>query len=94
MTVYEFIKKAQPDLMALEIGRMILGACVVDCDLDKTDERLEGLLIKYTAVAMAALEALIDEDFYKNPTTMEFVLKAKAAKKKILEKIAEEDEGT
>lgn len=92
MTVYEFLKTATEDKMALEIGRIIIGLMCAVGAVDATDEEeVTDWMIKCTAVAMHRLASPIDIDFHNAPETMELLLQAYTFLK---EAEAEEDEGT
>ena len=90
MTVYEFLKMASEDKMALEIGRIIIGLMCAVGVVDETDEEeVTDWMIKCTAGAMSCLASPIDTDFYNAHETMELLLQAKAFLKE-----TEKDEGT
>ena len=92
MTVYEFLKKAPPDIAALEIGRIILGLLGALGVAKQTPEDDLAWGVKCTAGAMTCLQSDFQSQYYQEELSKIIAMEAKAMVRRTEEKMAEEKE--
>lgn len=82
MTVYEFLKKAPEDIMALEIGRIVFGAMTSNMIRFERGADSTEKMTQLVAHVIHCLKREFKNEYYKNPMSQEIILKAKGMEKK------------
>lgn len=81
MTVYEFLKKAPEDIMALEIGRIVFGAMSSNMIRFERGADDTEKMTQVVAHVIHCLKREFEDEYYKNPMSQEIILKAKGMEK-------------